>query len=65
MEGHRSEHVAVVGDGERLHPEERRLVDEGVDLARAVEQAELGVEVEVGEIGHSHSMVEGGLEETS
>ena len=45
------------------------LLDELVDVAGAVEQAELGVQVQVDESSglsaHSHSMVDGGLLETS
>ena len=52
VEGHRPEHVAVVGDGQRLHPELRGLVDELVDVAGAVEEAVFGVEMEVDELGH-------------
>src|SRR5258707_7186820 len=51
VEGHGSEHVAVVGDGERLHAELAHLVDELVDVARAVEEAVLGVEMKVDEFG--------------
>ncbi len=66
VEGHRPEHVPVVGDGEGLHALPGRLIHEGVDLAGPVEEAELGVQVEVDELlAHSHSIVEGGLEETS
>ena len=67
VEGDRAEHVAVVGDGQRLHAHARRLLDQLVDVAGPVEQAVLGVEVEVDELGraHSHSMVDGGLLETS
>ena len=51
VERHRPEHVAVIGDGQRLHAEPRGLVHEGVDLAGPVEEAVLGVQVEVDELG--------------
>ena len=50
VEGDRSEHVAVVGDGHRLHAEPSHLVHHLVDVAGPVEQAVLGVEVEVDEL---------------
>ena len=37
VEVHRPEHVAVIGDGERIHSELAHLVHELVDVARAVE----------------------------
>ncbi len=68
VEGHGPEHVAVVRDREGLHPELGRVVHKLVEAARAVEEAVLGVEVEVDEVGgrrHSHSIVDGGLLLTS
>ncbi len=67
VEGHRPEHVAVVGDGQPLHPEAPGLLDQLVDVARPVEEAVFGVQVQVDELGgrHSHSIVEGGLLEMS
>lgn len=46
VEVDRAEHVAVVGQGQRRHPELRGLLDQLVDVAGPVEQAVLGVEVE-------------------
>ena len=64
VEGDGPEHVAVVGDGHRLHAEAHALLDQLVDAAGAVEQAVLGVQVQVDEVAaraHSHSIVDGGL----
>ena len=65
VEGHRGEHVAVVGDGHGLHAHAGRLLHELVDVAGPVQQAVLGVEVQVDELRHSHSIVDGGLLLTS
>jgi hypothetical protein len=51
----RPEQVAVVGERERGHAELGRALDHRVDLARAVEQAVVGVPVEVDEVGSSLS----------
>ena len=51
VEGHRPEHVAVIGDGERAHAELADLVHELVDVARAVEQAVFGMEMKMDEFG--------------
>ena len=48
---HRSVEGTVVGDRDGVHAERLRLVHERVDLAHAIEQAELGVDVEMGEVG--------------
>ncbi len=62
----RAEHVAVVGEGDRGHLVARRELHDVVDPARAVEEGEIAVVVEMDErSGHSHSMVEGGFEEIS
>jgi hypothetical protein len=68
VEVHRPEHVAVVGDGHRLHSEALGLGHELADVTGTIEEAVLGVEVEVDEVpldAHSHSIVEGGLVLTS
>jgi hypothetical protein len=41
------------------------FVEQFVDAAGAVEQRELGVQMEVNEVHHSHSMVDGGFDEMS
>ncbi len=45
----RAEEVAVVGHGDRRHLQLDRPLEEGVELVRPVEEAVLGVEVEVDE----------------
>ncbi len=68
VEVHRPEHVAVVGDGHGLHAEALGLGHELADVAGTVEEAVLGVEMEVDEVrldAHSHSIVDGGLVLTS
>ena len=65
VEDHRGEHVAVLGDRERRHVELDRFVQQFVDAACAVEERELGVQVQVDEVRHSHSIVDGGFEEMS
>jgi hypothetical protein len=62
----------VVGERERRELEVFGFRDELLELGRAVEEAVLRVDVEVDELGvrhfgplHSHSIVEGGFEETS
>ena len=47
----RREQVPVLGHGERRHLQLDRLVEQLVDAARAVEQRELGVQMEMDEIG--------------
>ena len=47
---HRSVEGAVVGNRNGVHAERLRLVHERIYLAHAVEQAEFGVDVEMGEI---------------
>ena len=42
--------IAVVGERESLHPQLRRAIHQPVDPARAVEQAVVGMDVEVDEI---------------
>ena len=64
VEGNRAVQGAVVRDGHRIHALLRRRVDQLRDPAEAVEQAELGVHVEVGEVvrgegGQWRSMVAG------
>ena len=50
----RAVHDAVVGEPERRLAEARRALGELVDLARAVEQRVLGVDVEMGAAGRRH-----------
>ena len=62
VEGDRAVEGAVVGDRHRIHAELRRRVDQLGDPAETVEQAELGVDVEVREVvgregRHGRSMV--------
>ena len=65
VEDDRREHVAVLGDRERRHLQLDRFVEQLVDAAGAVEERELGVQVEVDEVRHSHSIVDGGFDEMS
>ena len=74
VKDHRREHVAVLGDRQRRHLQRDRLIEHLVDAASAVEQRELGVEVQVNEFSrqapvpvhhHSHSIVDGGFDEMS
>ena len=53
VEHHRREHVAVLGDRQRRHLQLHRFVEQLVDAAGAVEQRELGVQVEMDELRHS------------
>ena len=52
VERDRREHVPVLGDRERGHLQLLRAVEQLLDAARAVEQRELRVEVQVDELGH-------------
>ena len=52
VEDHRREHVPVLGDREPRHLQPGRLIEHFVDAARAVEQRELGVQVQVDEFSH-------------
>ena len=54
VEGDGAVQRAVVGDRERIEAERRSLSDQVVDAAEAVEQAELGVDVEVREVVRRH-----------
>ena len=65
VELHRAEHVAVVGHGDGRLPQALGPLDQRGDLVGAVQQAVLGVAMKVYEVVHSHSMVAGGLDETS
>ncbi len=80
VKDHRRKHVAVLGHRERRHLQPGRFVQELVDAARAVEQRELGVQMQVNELVHastfsllcscsrsrySHSIVEGGFDDMS
>ena len=69
VEDDRREHVAVLGDRQRRHLQLDRFVEQLVDAAGAVEQRELGVQMEMDEFSfthcYSHSIVEGGFEEMS
>src|SRR5690606_26585527 len=49
VKGHRAEEVAVVGDGDGVHPERLDALDELVEPVAAVEEGVLGVEVEMDE----------------
>jgi hypothetical protein len=46
-------HAAVIGERQRVHPTSLRRCDQAVELRLTVEQAVLGVDVQVGEIRHS------------
>ena len=48
---HGSIEGTVIGNRNGVHAKRLRLIHERVDLAHAVEQAELGVDVEMGEVG--------------
>ena len=60
----------MLGDRDRRHLQRDGLIEQLVDAARAVEQRELGVQMEVDELRHatalhahhSHSIVDGGFE---
>ena len=52
VEHHRREHVAVLGHRQRRHLQRGGLVEQFVDAAGAVEQRELGVEMEMDELSH-------------
>jgi hypothetical protein len=52
VEHHRREHIAVLGDRHRRLAEPGDLVQQLVDPAGAVEQRELGVQVQVDEVRH-------------
>ncbi len=65
-----AEQIAVVGHRDRRHAERLRAREERLVLDRAVEQRELGVQVQVGEgsrhsLAYSHSIVAGGFDEMS
>jgi hypothetical protein len=51
---YRGEQVAVLGDGNRRHLQLRRLIEQLVDPARAVEQRILGVQMKMDEFLVSH-----------
>ena len=66
----RAEEVAVVGHRDRRHAQRLGAREERLVLDRAVEQRELGVEMQVGEgsrhpRAYSHSIVAGGFDEMS
>jgi hypothetical protein len=52
VEGDRSEHVAVIRHGHRLHSQPDALLHEFLDAARPVEEAVLGMQVQVDELRH-------------
>jgi hypothetical protein len=52
VEVERAEHVAVIGDRDRVHPEVLDLGEQILHPDRAIEQAVLGVEVQMREPGH-------------
>ena len=58
------EYVPVFGDGDRRHLQIDRAVEQLAYSTRAVEQRELGVQMQMDET-HSHSIVAGGFELTS
>ncbi len=49
IEGHRAEHVAVVGDGDGRGAQVGDPIGQAVDPVAAVQQRVLGVQVQVGE----------------
>jgi hypothetical protein len=51
----------MVGDGQGRHPESYSLLKEGVDRIRAVQQAVLGMTMEMNEVGMLHGFVRPGL----
>ena len=57
-EVHRAKHVAVIGDGDGWHAEALHLLDQWINLIRAVEEAILRVEMKVDELGW-HRLVTG------
>jgi hypothetical protein len=68
VELERTEEVAMVRHPDGRHADAADPLEERVELDGAVEKRVLGVEVEMDELArhaHSHSIVEGGLEETS
>ena len=48
-------HVAVVGDGHRLHPQLAGALDEVLHPDRAVEERVLRVQMQVGKVGAAHA----------
>ena len=56
VELHRTENVAVVGDGQSGHLEAVGALGEVLDAAGPVEQAVVAVNVEVYEVGHGGSL---------
>ena len=54
VKNHRREHVPVLGDRQRRHLEPGRLIEELVDAARAVEQREFSVTMQMNEMLISH-----------
>src|SRR5687767_9375419 len=65
VEHNRREHVAMLGDRRRRHPELHHPIEQLVDAAGAVEQRVLAMKMEMNEVGHSHSIVDGGFDEMS
>ena len=55
----RTEKIAMVGERERGHPQRLRAIHQPVDAAGAIEQAVIGVKVEMDEIfvGGRHAVV--------
>ena len=53
----RAVHHAVVGEPERGHPQLRRPGGQAIDLAGAVEQRVLAVDVEVDRLGARHGLI--------
>jgi hypothetical protein len=51
---HGPEHRPMVGDGHGRHPHGLRMLGQFVEMASPVEKRELGVEVEVDELGSGH-----------
>ena len=47
-----TEHVAMIGQGDGRHAKGLRPFEDVLEAVGAVEQAELAVEVEMGEVGH-------------
>ena len=59
VEVHRAEHVAVVGDRDRVHAELEDAGEEILHPDRSVEQAVLRVQMKVGELRHSSRVSDG------
>ncbi len=61
VEGHGAEEVAVVGDGDGVHPEGFHALDEFVEPVAAVEQGVFGMEVEMDELALARDGARAGI----